>query len=95
HRLKDVPVVDVVARMLPLADDGLRALGVGQAERDRYLNVIDARLVARRNGAVWQREATQALLSRGQSKPQALHQMLTRYRELSVANTPVAAWPLP
>jgi hypothetical protein len=95
HRLQDAPVVDIIAAMLPVADDGLRALGVGRVERDRYLGVIDARLSARRNGAVWQRDATQVFMDRGGSKPAALQKMLSHYRELSAENIPVAAWPLP
>ncbi|WOJ94589.1 glutamate--cysteine ligase [Congregibacter variabilis] len=95
HRLRDASVVDIIAEMLPVADDGLRALGVAQAERDRYLGVIDARLSARRNGSSWQREATQALIARGRSKPNALKEMLTHYRVLSAQNIPVAEWPMP
>lgn len=93
--LRDVAVVDVIARLLPLAEDGLSKLGVARAERDRYLTVIEARLGARRNGAVWQRNATQALMAAGQGKSDALKNMLSFYRELSAQNIPVAEWPMP
>ncbi|EAQ97005.1 glutamate--cysteine ligase [Congregibacter litoralis] len=95
HRLQDAAVVDIIAEMLPVAEDGLAALGVPRASRDRYLGVIDARLGARRNGARWQREATRAFLARGRSKPEALGDMLSLYREYSADNMPVAQWPLP
>ncbi|WP_439102175.1 glutamate--cysteine ligase [Congregibacter sp.] len=95
HRLQDAAVADIIAAMLPVAEDGLAQLGVPRASRDRYLNVIDARLGVRRNGARWQREATQALVARGQSKPEALKDMLSLYREYSAENMPVAQWPMP
>ncbi|MFK8041367.1 glutamate--cysteine ligase [Congregibacter sp.] len=95
HRLRDASVVDIIAEMLPVAEEGLSKLGVSRAERDRYLGVIDARLSARRNGARWQREATQALIDRGHGKSTALREMLTRYREHSAENVPVADWPVP
>jgi hypothetical protein len=41
--------------ILPLADAGLRALGVSESERERYLDVAGARVRVRQNGAVWQR----------------------------------------
>jgi gamma-glutamyl:cysteine ligase YbdK (ATP-grasp superfamily) len=94
HRLREVPVTEVIAQMLPLANDGLRALKVPLAERDRYLGIIDARLSAGRNGAGWQRESTQFFMQRGASKHAALASMLTRYRELSAENLPVAQWPI-
>jgi len=80
--------------MLPVADDGLRALGVAQAERDRYLGVIDTRLGARRNGASWQRDCVQQLMASGLRKDAAHTRMLAQYQELSASNTPVAEWPL-
>lgn len=93
--LRDVALIDVIARLLPLADDGLSKLGVARAERDRYLSVIEARLSARRNGAVWQRHATEALITAGQRKSDALRNMLSLYRELSAQNIPIAEWPMP
>lgn len=94
HHLKDRPVTEIVAELLPTANDGLRALGVSQSERDRYLGVIEGRLMARRNGADWQRSYTRYRMEQGAEKSQALHAMLDRYRELSASNTPVAQWPL-
>jgi gamma-glutamyl:cysteine ligase YbdK (ATP-grasp superfamily) len=94
RRLQDCAVTDILASLLPLADDGLRALGVPQAERDRYLGVIDMRLAARRNGAGWQRDYRNKISRGAANDPQSLSRTLERYRELSVSNTPVAEWPL-
>ncbi|MFT7286756.1 MAG: gamma-glutamyl:cysteine ligase YbdK (ATP-grasp superfamily) [Halieaceae bacterium] len=94
HGLQERALSDILADLLPTADAGLRSLGVSQAERDRYLGVIDARLVARRNGASWQRDYTQQLMQRGSAKEAALTAMLDQYRRLSASNRPVAEWPL-
>ena len=51
----EVPVAELVLRrLLPLAHDGLDRLGVGAADRDRLLGIIERRCVALRNGASWQ-----------------------------------------
>ncbi|MEL7045332.1 MAG: glutamate--cysteine ligase [Pseudomonadota bacterium] len=92
--LRDVPLTQVLEELLPRADDGLRHLGVSQAERDRYLSVIDARLAVRRNGAEWQRRCLHRLVDEGQGKAAALGQMLERYIEHSGENLPVAEWPM-
>lgn len=41
--------------LLPLADDGLSALGVSAAVRRRYLDVVRARVAGGQTGARWQR----------------------------------------
>jgi hypothetical protein len=94
HGLRDAALPEILAELLPTADEGLRQLGVSQAERDRYLGVIDARLAGRRNPAAWQRDCLRALGIRGAGKVPALGQMLERYIEHSAANQPVSEWPL-
>lgn len=91
--LRERAVGDILNELLPTADDGLRSLGVSQHERDRYLGVIERRLAVGRNGAAWQRECTQRLVSQGMQKTDALAAMLERYREHSSNNLPVAEWP--
>ena len=94
HGLQELPLVEVLADLLPVADEGLRALGVTQAERDRYLGVIDTRLSTGRNPAAWQRQATRRALDSGCDKREALASMLERYIALSESNEAVAEWPL-
>ncbi len=49
-------VADLCAqRLLPQARSGLLRMGVSKAEADRWLNIIQARVDTRRNGACWQR----------------------------------------
>lgn len=44
----------VLAQLMPLARQGLEQLGTAAASIDRYLDVIEQRIAAGRNGASWQ-----------------------------------------
>ncbi|MEE4280279.1 MAG: glutamate-cysteine ligase family protein [Halieaceae bacterium] len=92
--LRDAALVDILAQLLPVANDGLRSMGVSLRERDRYMNVLEARLAARRSGSRWQRDCLRRVLDRGLDRRAALAAMLERYLEHSTENVPVAEWPL-
>lgn len=93
HRLEEVAIVTLLERLLPYASQGLRSLGVAEADSAPYLSVIEHRLAARLNGARWQREVMQGLERQGLERLEACHRMLARYGEASRANRPVASWP--
>ncbi|HEY8374824.1 MAG TPA: glutamate--cysteine ligase [Pseudonocardiaceae bacterium] len=84
----------VLRRLLPLAHEGLRSCGVSDAVRERFLGVIEARCVARRTGATWQREMVALLEERGLDRRAALVETLRRYVELMHSNEPVHTWPV-
>ena len=84
-------VTELLARMLPLAHDGLCSIGVGAAEADRHLAIIERRLVARQTGASWQRDMLRRLGTR-LDRNRAAHAMLDRYYNLSLSNLPVGEW---
>ncbi|TQM81414.1 glutamate-cysteine ligase [Saccharothrix saharensis] len=84
----------VLRRLLPLAHEGLRACGVSDEARERYLGVIEARCLARRTGSQWQRDTVALLESHGADRDTALTTMLGRYVELSHAGEPVHTWPV-
>nr|BFF01383.1 hypothetical protein GCM10020241_30580 [Streptoalloteichus tenebrarius] len=84
----------VLRRLLPMAHEGLRACGVSDAARERYLGLIEQRCVARRTGSVWQRETVSLLESRGMDREAALAAMLHRYVEHMHAGEPVHNWPV-
>lgn len=86
-------VTDILASLLPLAGEGLAAIGVSAAESAHYLGVIERRLQRRQTGATWQR----GMLAQLQGKmplPATLHALLETYMSHSEANLPVAEWPL-
>jgi hypothetical protein len=45
----------ILGEILPMAEAGLASLGVPEAERDRYLDIVGERVRSRRTGAAWQR----------------------------------------
>ena len=94
YRLREQPVVEIIASLLPVAREGLASVGVAAAEVDYYLGIIETRLQARRTAADWQLEAWRRL-ERDGTPYRALHAMLELFMQYSEANLPVAEWPLP
>jgi len=86
-------VCAIIEKMLPLARQGLDAIGVAPAESARYLGVIQRRLERRQTGAIWQQKML-AGLSGTRSREEALHQLLEVFIKHSTDNQPVADWPL-
>ena len=84
----------VLRKLLPMAHEGLRACGVSDDVRERYLGIIEQRCVSRRTGSSWQREAVAAFEQRGYDRDSAIAGMLAAYIELSRAGDPVHTWPI-
>lgn len=81
-------------RLLPLADEGLRAFGVSAKARTRYLSVIEGRCLVRQTGSVWQRRAVVARENAGDSREDALRGMLADYITHMHEGEPVHSWPI-
>lgn len=43
-------------RLLPMAWEGLRHLDIDQKDCDKYMSIIEKRIISRQNGAIWQRK---------------------------------------
>jgi hypothetical protein len=93
--LGEVPAAELVLRrLLPLADEGLRRWGIDTVDVDRLLQIIERRCVTLRNGASWQSHVFHHLHDeRGMARPQALREMIRRYRDHMHSNDPVHDWP--
>lgn len=90
-KLSEQRVTDVLADLLPYADEGLAAVGVERSERDHYLNIIEHRLAARQTGASWQLDTFNRL--RANIAPHhVLPELCRRYYQHSVDGQPVANW---
>jgi predicted transcriptional regulator len=81
----------VLDHLLPVAHEGLRSAGIGDAECARYLGVITTRVAAGTTGAAWQRAAddTLAAVPTATLRAQAVTRALLA-RQWSGA--PLAAW---
>jgi len=80
--------------LLPMAYDGLDRFGVSPDIRDRLLGIIEGRCRTGMNGATWQTSTVERLEREGLDRPAALREMLHRYAELFMSDTPVHTWPL-
>ena len=87
------PVCSIIEKMLPVARQGLDAMGISAVESASYLGVIARRLERRQTGAIWQR-AMLASLKRKMPLDAALHTLLEVFMRYSTENLPVAEWPL-
>jgi hypothetical protein len=83
----------VLRRLLPMAHEGLRAMGVSDAARERHLGVIEQRCLRRQTGSSWQRDVV-ARLDRSGDRWSALVGMLRRYVQLADTGEPVHTWPV-
>jgi gamma-glutamyl:cysteine ligase YbdK (ATP-grasp superfamily) len=77
----------VMERLLPMARSGLEQLEIDRTDIDRYLWVIEARVLSGQTGADWQREAA-ALCGND------LAVMMAAYRERQESGQPVHEWDL-
>jgi hypothetical protein len=92
----EVPVSELVLRrLLPAAHEGLAAVGIDAADRDRLLGIVERRCVTMQNGAAWQAAAFHRHYDGGLERAEALRRMTVEYREHMHANEPVHGWPLP
>jgi gamma-glutamyl:cysteine ligase YbdK (ATP-grasp superfamily) len=83
----------VLRHLLPMAHEGLRAMGVSDAARERHLDVIEQRCLRRQTGSSWQRDMV-TLLDRRGDRWSALVGMFRRYVELADTGAPVHTWPV-
>jgi len=88
------PAELALRKLLPLAHDGLRDLGMSDTARERYLGVIEHRCLARQTGASWQRGMVALLEQCGAERDAALKGMLHAYMELMHEGSPVHTWPI-
>jgi gamma-glutamyl:cysteine ligase YbdK (ATP-grasp superfamily) len=88
------PAELVLRKLLPMAHDGLRELGMSDAARELYLGVIEQRCLTRQTGASWQRGMVALLEQSGADREAALRGMLRSYIELMHDGEPVHTWPI-
>ncbi|MFO0633355.1 MAG: hypothetical protein U0168_10930 [Nannocystaceae bacterium] len=91
-RAQPVGARELVARLLPLAAQGLERGGVAPDEAARWLDVVAERNRAGITGARWQR-AWFAALARSSDDPSAA--LVQRYLAASATGAPVHTWPMP
>lgn len=91
YRLLQLPAAQIIESMLPVAEKGLKQLGIESAEISHYLDLVAARLPHCTTGAKWQLK-TYKRLSTKQRDAVALRKMVQRYMCFSADNIPVSEW---
>ena len=91
---REIPASELVIKhLIPLAREGLLDWGVDSGDVDRYLDVIEQRMLTGQNGAVWQiRTWTKLLEDEEHDRPEAARELVRRYLALSDAGQPVHTW---
>lgn len=85
------PIITVIEEQLPLALQGLEAIGVKRKEADYYLDIIQQRIKQKQNGAIWQKETIDHF-TQTMDKQTSLHLMLEYFIHNSKLNIPIAEW---
>ena len=89
--LVTLPACELAMSLLPLAEEGLRKMGVDESEITQYLGVIRQRIQNRMTGACWQLKTFKRLLNT-EVRHRALTLMVKRYIEHVRNNQPVSSW---
>jgi gamma-glutamyl:cysteine ligase YbdK (ATP-grasp superfamily) len=84
-------VVELTEKLLPVAAEGLSALGVHRDEAADLLQVIESRLATGRTGARWQRAALEHLRSRVPDA-EVLPTLVREYAARAATQAPVHTW---
>ena len=87
----EVPLKNIIDDMLRTADDGLAKINVDRSERDKFLNIIQRRLVTNVNGARWTKQ-TLRHLRKSMNHDEACAEMLNRYFNHQIGGQPVSEW---
>jgi Glutamate-cysteine ligase family 2(GCS2) len=85
----------VLRRLLPRAYAGLDSWGMGPAERDRLMRVVEQRCLTGRNGSTWQTSTFHRLFDAGaMDRFDALREVVRQYSVQMHENRPVHEWPV-
>jgi len=91
--LKAIQASDLILELLPIMDQGLASIGIDQMERDKYVRIIEQRVLGNQTGAQWQLKRFETLI-KTLSHEQALKALVKEYHDQSLENIPVSKWSL-
>lgn len=94
HKPTEVPIRNIIDKMLQVSYDGLAILGVAEQEREKYIGVIQHRLHLDITPAKWQR-LTYQYFQRKMNKRDACRHMLDLYFQNQMQGHPVTEWETP
>jgi CBS domain-containing protein len=81
----------VLDRLLPLAHEGLAAASIADADRERYLGVLEKRVRSGRTGARWTVDSLSAMQGHG-TPGERLNALTAAMRARQASGAPVSEW---
>lgn len=90
-QLQEMPVREIIAETLPLAEQGLDELGVDRQEIDKVSGNIKARLASGMTGALWQRRMLRKL-KQGHDIEQSLTGLVENYNREYQKQISISEW---
>ncbi len=93
HQPIEMPIIEVISAMLPVAERGLKLMGISDEEIKYYLSIIEQRIEKKMTGARWQKQMVKHF-EQNASRKEACYKMFHRYREQQSSGFPVAEWEL-
>ena len=91
HLTEEFPIIEVIERLFPYAENGLKSLGVDRTEIDTYLGIITERLQTGITGARWQKN-THRHFEQKFTKEEASRMVSGLYIENARSALPVSQW---
>lgn len=92
-KVREMPVTEVLRSLIPIAQQGLQALGIASADIDTYLSLIERRLSKHLTGAIWQKR-TLAHFEQTLGRHQGCEKMFAFYRQQQASGLAVTEWEL-
>jgi len=83
----------ILEQLLPIAQDGLREMGMDAEDIDHFLGIMQERVAMRRTGARWMLESLQNMKERG-TLDQRLRCVVSSMVDQQSAGTPISRWKL-
>lgn len=91
---KLVPAQGLICRrMIPLARDGLKELGIEDKDIERYMGVIEGRVASKQTGARWLLQSLAEMKGQG-TKTERLGSVTAALAKLQHEGAPVHEWPI-
>ena len=91
YHVGEVSIAAIIEGILPIAKQGLLSLDITEQETDKYLRVIENRLVDKINGATWQKR-TFSFLEQSQTRELACKTLTQVYLQNCRTCRPVSEW---
>lgn len=91
HQAIEMPIMEVLHAMLPVAKRGLEQIGIAESEIRYYLQIVEQRLERKMTGARWQKQMLKHYEQKS-NRVEACQLMLQHYIQQQMTNMPVSEW---